>query len=68
MTDVAEIARLLAVYDAAAKDCPARKQFLGYSPCPKCRATPRDRCGLDTAAAYAFIDATRAHLTQEQPR
>jgi hypothetical protein len=55
----------LARFDASAKDCPARKQFLGYSPCPKCRATPRDGCGLEIVAAYTFVEDVRSVVIGE---
>ena len=56
------IANDLAVFDAAAKNCPARKTALGDKPSPKCRATTSDGCGVEVGAAYAFIEAVRAAL------
>ena len=65
MTNAKAIAAALADFDAAAKDCPARKKFLGYGPCPKCKATPRDGCGLEIVAAYTFVETTRAIIAKD---
>ena len=65
MTDRPLLIDALARFDAAAKDCPARKQFLGYGPCPKCRATPRDGCGLEIVAAYTFVEDVRSVVIGE---
>lgn len=50
----------LAVYDAAAVDCPARKRHLGDAKCPACRSGPGDGCGKEIGAAFALVDHVRA--------
>lgn len=63
MGDVAKIAAALAAYDAAAAECPLSKRRIpGHVPCPRCKATGNEGCGVEGLASARFIAAVRAHL------
>lgn len=58
----ASLTDALTKFDEAAAKCPARKRFLGPSPCPVCRAGPRDGCGKEIGAAFDVVSSVRAAL------
>jgi len=63
MSEVAEIARALAAYDASIAKCPVSKpRFDPRNACPLCHATSQESCGRAGGAGYELAEAVRQHL------
>lgn len=44
------------------RSCPANKQFLGDTLCPKCGASSSEACRETASAAYSVVQSARAML------
>lgn len=60
----AGLVEALAEYDAKMAECPINngKRYDPEKPCPRCRATVNEGCGVDGSASYAFIKRIRTAL------
>ena len=56
---IASVLALLAEFERAGADCPARRRHLGDANCPKCHATKSEGCRLEVRAAYSFVTAMK---------
>lgn len=62
---VARLREAQETMDAADAECPARRAYLGNSPCPGCGAKSYQGCLLADQAIHTFLMAAHAILSED---